>query len=318
MNTIKTTFFQIIKRKELSLFFILFIAGIGLFGWLSGIMGLAAFSLKYIPIPHSEAVLFIGLSILFLININFEKSRLIKSLITSLVIIIAFYCSIIFFDFLFNFTWDAENIFTKNPEKFGDVVIGRMSPITSILFIFICIGIFSIRQSNSNIIKYIGGGFTLLTFLASSVLLIGYLYKAPLLYGSKIIPVSLPSAICFFLFSITFLWVFELKFWTLNLIRDNKITRQLLKSFLPIVVSIIILQGFLITNFSFHLNNPTLSVAVILFIVIIITILIVYRVSAIEGAQIERAEQALGESEKKYRNLVDNLGEGIGIRKFYC
>src|ERR1035437_6382575 len=106
MNLIKSTFFRIIKRKESTLFFILCIAGIGLFGWLSGRMGLAAFSLKYIPIPHSEAVLFIGLSILFLININFEKSRLIKSLITSLVIIIAFYCSIIFLKYFFNLSWD--------------------------------------------------------------------------------------------------------------------------------------------------------------------------------------------------------------------
>jgi len=34
MNILKSTFFQIIKRKESLLFLILFIAGIGLFGWI--------------------------------------------------------------------------------------------------------------------------------------------------------------------------------------------------------------------------------------------------------------------------------------------
>lgn len=67
------------------------------------------------------------------IYINFEKSRLIKSLVTLSAIIIAFYCSLIFLDFLFNFKWDAENIVIKNPEKFGAVLIGCMSPIAALL-----------------------------------------------------------------------------------------------------------------------------------------------------------------------------------------
>ncbi len=162
MNNVKSTFFQIIKRKESFLFLILLISGIGLFGWLSGKMGLASFSLKYLPIPHSSAVVFIALSILFFININFEKSQLIKSLVTLSAIIIAFYCSLIFLDFLFNFTWDVENIFIKNPERFGDILKGRMSPITSLMFIFICTSFLGIRQNNFNIIKYIGGSFSLI------------------------------------------------------------------------------------------------------------------------------------------------------------
>src|ERR1035437_9618578 len=140
MNTIKSTLYHIIKRKESPLFLVLFITGIGLFGWLSGKMSLTSFSLKYIPIPHSEIVVFIALCFLLIINNNFKKSQLTKSFVTLSAIIIAFYCSLIFLDFLFNFTWDAENIFIKNPAKFGTVLIGRMSPITALMFICTCIG----------------------------------------------------------------------------------------------------------------------------------------------------------------------------------
>ena len=303
MNTLKSTFFQLIKRKELLLFLILIIAGISLSGWLSGKMGLASVSLKYIPIAHSSTVVFIALSILFFINIDLEKSGLIRSLVTLSVIIIAFYCGLILLDFIFDFAWDAENNFIRNPEKFGNVLIGRMSPISSLLFIFICAGILGIKQNKFNIIKYSGGSLSLLTALISSVLLIGYLYNAPLLYGSQIIPVSLPSAICFLLFSITLLRSLELKYWTFNMIKDNKVTRQLLKSFLPIVVFMVILQGYLDTVLSFNDINPPLTSALILLIVISITFLIVLRISGIIGAQIVRAEQKLKESEKQLQQL---------------
>jgi hypothetical protein len=296
MNISKLIFPQIIKRNELLLLFIIFIAGISLFGWLLGNVHVTSLSLKYIPIAPSSAVMFVTLSILFLINTNFEKSGLIKSLSILLVIVDAFYCVIVFLEYLFNLPWDIEYILIKNPEMFGNVPIGRMSPISSVLFIFICISILAIRHDNSGIIKYAGGSFSLLTGLISSVLLIGYLYKAPLLYGSNTIPVSLPSAICFLLFSIILLRVFELKFWTFNLIKENKVLRQLLKSFLPIVIFIVILEGFLDTVFSFNDINPPLTAALILLIVVFVTVFIVYRVSSIIGAQLLRAEQALKES----------------------
>jgi len=313
MKTVKSTFFQIIQRKESSLFLILFISGITLYGWLFNKIALASFFLIYKPISPIVAVTFIALCILFLININFEKSLLTKSLVTLLIIIIAFLYSIIFLSYFFNFTLDIESIFVKNIDRFGNVLTGHMSPIASLLFVFICISILSIRQNNSRIIKYIGGSLSLLTCLASSVLLIGYLYKTPLLYGSYIIPVALPTAICFLLFSITLLRIYELQFWTFNLIKDNKVTFQLLKTFLPIIVFIVILQGFLDATFSFNDINPILSSVIVLIIVISITAVVVIRVSAILGSQMLRAEQELIQSEKKYRIIVENVGEGIGI-----
>ena len=174
-----------------------------------------------------------------------------------------------------------------------------MSPITSSLFIFICISILTIRPSNLKVLKHIGGISSLLVFIISSVLLLGYLYKAPLLYGSQIIPVSLPTAICFWLFSITLFRIVEFKYWTFNLINKNPTEFILLKSFLPIVVLTVILQGFLITNFSLQNNNPTLSVAFILISVVALTVIIVFNAASIIGGRLQKAEQALNETGKK-------------------
>ena len=306
MNIVKSMFFKIIKRKEFLLYLVIFTVGLNLFGWFSDNLSLTSFSNIYTPISPIGGVSFITLCILFLFNIYFEKSRLAKLSVT-FIIIIAFYYSAIFFN------WDVQYVFIRNLEKFGEAQTGYISPISSLLFIFICISILSVRQNNSDIIKYSGGSLSLLLFLISSVLLIGYLYKAPLLYGSKIIPVSLPAAIFFMLFSITLLRVIKMQFWSFNLIKYTKVTLKLLKSFLPVIIFIVILEGYLITNLSFNINNPTLSTALILFIVVPITIFLVVKVSSFIGNQLHIAERALGESEKKYRSIVENLGEGIGL-----
>ena len=305
MNTVKSTFFQIIKRKESLLYILLLFAGLTLFGWIFNIIPLTSFSLRYKPVSPIVAVTFIALCILFFININFEKSRLTKSLITFFIILIAFLYSIFFLNYFFNFTLDIESIFVKNIDRFGNGLTGHMSPIASLLFVFLCISVLSIKQNNSRIIKYIGGSLSLLACFLSSVLLIGYLYQTPLMYGSKIIPIALPAAICFLLFNITLLRVFELQFWTYKLISDNKVTLLLLKTFLPIILFIVILQGFLITNFSIAYDNPTLSAAIVLLIVLGITAFVVIRISTILGDRLLRAEQAIKESESSLRDAQE-------------
>ena len=132
---------QVIKRKESPLILTILIAGISLIGWLIGKIIYASFSIKYIPIAHSSAIIFIAISLIFIAIIKFEKSQFAKRIAMPILLLIIIYCSLILLDFIFDFTWDLENIFINNPEKFGNVPIGRMSPISSLLIIFICLGI---------------------------------------------------------------------------------------------------------------------------------------------------------------------------------
>jgi PAS domain S-box-containing protein len=214
-------------------------------------------------------------------------------------VIVAIFCSIVLLHYYFNFKWDVEDLFIKNPESVRNIPNGRISPITASLLIFLCICILVIKYSKITFLKYIGGISSLLVFIISSILLLGYFYKAPLLYGSQIIPVSLPTAFCFWLFSITLLRIVELKYWTFNLKDRNPTEFILLKSFLPIVVGVVLIQGFLITNFSLQRDNQTLSVAFILILVVAITVIVVFRATTIIGFRLKKAEQALNESENK-------------------
>jgi PAS domain S-box-containing protein len=311
MNSNWQKVFRIIRKKELLIFLILFVAGVGLYGWLSGNMIFASYSPKYIPIAPSNIVIVILLSLVFIYDMKLKRSHFLDLVSIQIVLLLALFCLIIFLQYFFNLSWDIENTLIRNPVRLGKVLIGRMSPITSLLYIFICTGILGIRLKNPVSLRYLGGSFTLLALVVSSVLLIGYLYKAPLLYGSKIIPVSLPSAICFFLFSIALLREYESRFLILNLLRENKVARLLLKSFLPIVVFIVILQGYLITIVPVAHQNPTLSVALILLIIVSISVMLLIRVSSTIGGQLLSAEQKLKESEEKFRSIMENSADAI-------
>jgi PAS domain S-box-containing protein len=312
MKTLYKKFLNGIKRKDSLLYLVLLIVFLSLMGWLSGNLGLASLSTTSIPIAPANVLVLISLTSAYLLKLKFDNTKL-QGLTTLIVFVVVLFCVLVLSDYLFNFSWDLEKVFIRNPGRIGNFVSGRISPIASLLYIFLSIGILSLNYKDSKLSRYLAGSFTLLVFIISSILLVGYLYKAPLLYGSKIIPVSLPSAICFFLFSITFIRIYGSGFWTFNLIKSNKVAHLLLKSFLPIVVIIIILQGFLDTVWSFNDINPPLTGAAILIIVIAVTTVIVYRVSTIIGAQLLTAERQLKESEEKFRSIMEHSADAIFI-----
>jgi drug/metabolite transporter superfamily protein YnfA len=160
-----------LQRKDLLLFLFFLMACISLFGWLLGFMSVASFSLVYIPSAPSTSFVFICLSLLFIFSINQEKPWFSFSFLTFSILLITLFCSFILIDYLFDFKWDIENIFYRVPKINGNVPEGRMSPITSMLFIVTCISIFGSRPNMSKTIKYCCSSLSLLIFLPSSVLL---------------------------------------------------------------------------------------------------------------------------------------------------
>ena len=315
MFSVKSTFFKVIKKKEVLNFLVIFLAGLTILGWIFNDVSLTAFSFKFKPISPIVAITFITLSILFFLRINFGKSQVIITGVKYLILIIAlFYCTI-FLGYFVHFAINIENIFVKNLNRFGIPLTGYMSPIASMLFIFTCISILSNKQYKSSIIQYTGGSLAIITWFISFVLLIGYLYNAPLLYGSTIIPVALPAAISFFIFSIILLREYKLKFWTFNVIKENKITIQLLKSLMPIILIIVVLQGFLKIVWSPRNINPALTEALIALILVGAIIFIVSGISSNIGTQILKAEKELQESEYslKERNKELNGTYSLGL-----
>ena len=313
MNKIMPSGLRVIRSQEMLMFLVMIISSLSLAGWVIHEKTLASYSLNYIPIAPSSALIFIILTIVFFLSKNFRKYHFGKLIGISLISFVIVFCFFIILNYFFSFTWDIENIFISNPEKLGHIPTGHMSPVTAFLFILFCICLFIKYGKNSPLFKYIGGSLTLFLCIVSTILLLGYLYNAPLLYTTRAIPVALPTAICFLLFSITFLRSLEWKYWTFNLIRSNEFTISILKSFLPLTIFIVIFSGYIDSTFTFNDRNPALASVLICIFVIIITTIIVVRISWVLGNKLNEKEKALEESKEKFRTITENSADAIFI-----
>jgi two-component system, sensor histidine kinase and response regulator len=305
MKRFKFDHLRKVHKKDWKEITILFIAAFSIYGWLSGNIIFASYSINYIPIAPANISIIIILSCIFLIYSQRNQSHLIDRIGKTIIVLIALYCLLIFIQYFFRLAWDVERIFLKEPQKLAGILMGRMSPITSLVYILICLGFLGTESALNPRLKYCGGTLSVLAFIVSSILLLGYLMNAPLLYGGSIIPVSLPSTICFVLFSLTLVQSYEIRYLSFNYLRVNKIARLLLKSFLPVVVFVITLEGILITRLNISGKNSTLAIAIILLVVVAVSILLIYRISSMTGDQLHKTEMALKESDAKYRLIAD-------------
>ncbi len=292
------------KRSEQVLIsIVLFIAILGLFGWISGKTLFSRFSPLYIPIAPSTAVSFLIICLSFL---GYYKQRskqagILSSLSVGSIFLLAL---MILMKWIFRGTWDIESLFIKNPSIESSYVTGRMSPVTALLFLLICTASLLFFNMKFRYSRLIYGIAAFITFFISSVLLIGYLYKAPILYGGTTIPVALPTAICFWILSISFLMAIRFAFWPFSLLTGSSIQSQLTQTFLPAVFLLLIINSYINVKLLSQLKNPALASALQLVFALTLFGLIIILISDNLGKRLGAAKKTLENSEKRFRNAI--------------
>ncbi len=293
------------KRSEQILFsLVLMIALLGLFGWITGRIVFAQFSVFYIPIAPSTAVSFIILTLTLLFFYRFRASKATKVFSKIFVVLILGLVSLILLKWIIGFSWDAEDIFLKNPEMKDNYVNGRMSPVTASLFVLVCLALLIFFDMKGNSRKILFGIIAFIIFFVSSVLIIGYLYNAPILYGGATIPVALPTAICFWLLSISLLMAIKFEFWPFSLLKGSSVQSKLTKTFLPAILLLMMINSYVNSTIFSSLKNPALAAAIELIFALTVFGFIVIIISTTLGKRLTTSQKILENSEKRFRNAV--------------
>ena len=296
------------------------IGALSLAGWASGSTIITGMSNRYVPIAPSTALCFsiLGSSFLFyLLHAENSTRRMVAVLFAFFTLLI---CSILLISFFMEITFEAEHLGFTLPKRLALFPIGRMSPITATNFIAASIGVLFLVLPEGKRQLYKNAASLLAVCITSAgfIVIIGYLYGTPILYGGHIIPVAFPTAVAFEFLGLGLITASGPHVLPVRFFKGATVRSRLRRVFLPTVIVFTLIHGLLYkTAFSAATNPALLSSLIAIFSATIIGIIISKLAKSIgdeiDHLHVERKTngEALQASERKYRRLIDTLQEGI-------
>jgi len=141
-------------------------------------------------------------------------------------------------------SFSIEALIFPNSATLQGFPLARMSPVTATVFLLGGLSLVLLVSSSGKRTRSVIALSGIIILSCGAVTSIGYLYQAPLLYGSPMIPVSIPAGIAF-LFLGTEIWAAAgRECWpTRNLVGDS-VQAKLMRAFLPVVtLTFVVLLG---------------------------------------------------------------------------
>ena len=256
-------------------------------GWISGFSSLASVRAKYIPMAPSTALCFTLLGIGLIVQILRPSSRWLPRVFAAAVLVMAVAKLLEFFT---GIQIGIDAWFVRNPEMFGAVPTGRMAPMTALNFLFAAEAL--VRLAGDRKGDW-AGVFGTIVVTISAIVLVGYWYGTPLLYGGTIIPVALSTAVAFFFCGIAFIAAAGTDHWPLTLFCGDSTRALLLRAFLPLIIAAALVNGWVNTALLKYVRaNPAVAAAVCAIAFAALVGWIISQISRVVGGRIDRAEEA--------------------------
>lgn len=285
------------------------LGGLTLMGWISGQETLASLRQNYIPMAPSTAL---GFTILGAVLAHRDHRLMRRPLPELALLVVVVVAGGKLFEFFSGISLGVEEKLVADPAMFGAVRKGRMSPITALNFLLICTAIYSLRYDKGRVWA---GRLAVLVLAISFVVVLGYLHGSPLLYGGTIIPVALPTATAFSLLGIGVITAAGPDCWPLRSWHGDSARAVLLRWFLPSVVAVALVEGFLRTSLLTRWEvNPALSSALSTLLYVVIITHVISQVARLVGGRIDRAERERNAAQTELEALNLDLERRIADR----
>lgn len=278
-------------------------------GWITGMPLLASIRTSYIPMAPATALCFslVGTALLFLFRLPSLHAP--PRILASLVIALAFAK---FIEVIGGFGFGIDAWFVRDPEMFGKVQTARMAPMSAMLFVLVASAILGMTSRR-------GPGWVcglgVATALASAMILVGYLFGTPLLYGGTVIPVALLTACAFFLCGIAIVADAGPQAWPARFFTGLSTRALLLRAFVPVIVVAAISHGWVSTVLMGTLKtNPAVTTAACGILFAVLGTWIISRVSSTVGDRIDSAENRMRAAQDELMALNEVLEHKVAER----
>ncbi len=242
-----------------------FTAGLSLLalaGWELGLPVLAGVRLKYIPMAPSTALSLLLLSLSLFLHTHLKAGRFIRILGLATLPPVVLFCAYKITVFFGGYA-DVEDALVRYGGAFRQVAAGHMSPITAanLLVAAAALAVMYRASGTRDRSKDAASLSASLVVILNMVLILGYLYGIPMLYGGRIVPVALTTAISFLFLGTGLVTEIGPDHLPLRLFAGTSTRAILLRTILPLSVAFVLLSDFLeLTVPSFtQVKTPLLS-----------------------------------------------------------
>ncbi len=226
------------------------IALIGLAGWMTGYTVLASVRESFIPMAPSTAASFLILGLALMANLQASSHPTVRNTMRALVILVMIFgaCKVITF---FRIDLDIEDRFFPQNDLLRGIPLGRMSPWTGVLFLVSALSILlstSASRPTQRVPNHVhlSGLLAFATIFGAFATLLSYVYGTPILYSSAVVPMAATTAAGFLLLGVGITSALPAGAIPINFIlRGSSTSARLARSFVPLVVLAVIVQGFM-------------------------------------------------------------------------
>src|SRR5438309_949512 len=195
----------------------------------------------------------------------------------------------------------------------GGVPLGVMSPVTAggvlllaLAIVFLAVGRPALRAA--------AAPFATLPALAGTVVVLGYLYGTPLLYGSATIPVALPTGLSLLLTAAAVIALAGPQAWPLRHLRGDTARARLLRAFLPATLVIVVATGLIESRLGGLAGTDRVLFSSWLAVVAAAAVaLLVSRIARRIGGELDAALAERRRAEEQYRRLFEHELAGVGV-----
>ncbi len=290
------------RIPTLCAWFVLILALMTFVGWTTGLSLLASVRAKYIPMAPSTALCFLLVAIGLVLHAKRPRLLWIPRALAAVVLLVA---AAKITEVLGGYRFGIDAWFVRNPEMFGAVPTGRMAPMTALDFVFTAGAVFALTGA---LPRPWAGPLGALATVISAVVLVGYCYGTPLLYGGTIIPVALSTAVAFFLCGIAIVAAAGPAQWPLRMFCGASTRAVLLRAFVPLITAAALINGWVSTMLLTRTSaNPAVIAALSAIVFAGLMGWIISEVSLLIGGRIDRAEAARNQAQQELVELNAQL-----------
>jgi len=191
-----------------------------------------------------------------------------------------------------------------------------MSPITVITFLVVGLGIVFLAQAikGGERFKQAASLSATVVSIVGFVIILGYTYGTPLLYGGNMVPVALPTAVAFLSLGLGMITASGQDVLPVSMFTGPTVRNQLMRAFFPAIIIYVFADGLLYKTELSRTGNPALKASSIALLSLIVVGVIISRIAKSIGNELDQAhvERDKAESESRFlASIIKNLPDAV-------